>query len=86
MTSDDGGSTDAPRRERAPRRDRNDRNDRNDAPASSDSDIVEVSFEDSFDAELADELGDLGPKSDRPKADRDDGNRRGGGGGRRRHR
>ena len=29
-------------------------------------DIVEVSFEESFDAELADELGDLGPKSERP--------------------
>jgi polyribonucleotide nucleotidyltransferase len=40
-----------------------------------------VSFEDSFDAQLADELGDLGPKSERPAAD--DGGRRGG---RRRHR
>jgi polyribonucleotide nucleotidyltransferase len=45
-------------------------------------DVIEVSFEDSFDAELADELGDLGPKSERP----DRGPRRDGGGGRRRHR
>jgi polyribonucleotide nucleotidyltransferase len=71
-----------PRRERAPRRDREDRDD---APVATDSDIVEVSFEESFDAELADELGDLGPKSDRPKADRDNGNRRSSAG-RRRHR
>ncbi len=83
-SSSNGGSDREPRRERAPRREREDRDD---APASSDSDIEEVSFEDSFDAELADELGDLGPKSERPKADRDNGNRRGGGGGgRRRHR
>ena len=85
--SDSGSNSSSdrePRRERAPRREREDRND---APASSTSDIEEVSFEDSFDAELADELGDLGPKSERPKADRDNGNRRGGGGGgRRRHR
>jgi polyribonucleotide nucleotidyltransferase len=76
--SSNSGSSDAPRRERAPRRDRDD------APAaaapSSDSDVVEVSFEDSFDAELEGELGDLGPKSDRPKPDRDGGSRRGGGG------
>ena len=32
----------------------------------SNGDVVEVSFEDSFDAELANELGDLGPKSERP--------------------
>jgi polyribonucleotide nucleotidyltransferase len=78
-----GGSDREPRRERAPRRERGDRND---APASSDSTIETVSFEESFDAELADELGDLGPKSDRPKADRDNDSRRGSGGGRRRHR
>lgn len=48
------------------------------APASSnDGDIESVSFDESFDAELADELGDLGPNSER---------RGGGGGGRRRHR
>jgi polyribonucleotide nucleotidyltransferase len=41
--------------------------------ASSDGDIESVSFDESFDAELADELGDLGPSSER----------RGGGGGRR---
>ncbi|WP_051062830.1 polyribonucleotide nucleotidyltransferase [Ilumatobacter nonamiensis] len=79
------GSDDAPRRERAPRRDRDDRNDTSsNGSDSNDSDIVEVSFEESFDAELADELGDLGPKSDRPRADRDGGNKRGGS--RRRHR
>jgi polyribonucleotide nucleotidyltransferase len=32
----------------------------------SNGEVVEVSFEDSFDAELASELGDLGPKSERP--------------------
>jgi polyribonucleotide nucleotidyltransferase len=50
------------------------------APAtapSNDGDIESVSFDESFDAELADELGDLGPSSER---------RGGGGGGRRRHR
>ncbi len=64
-------------------RDRGDRGGSSDSGAGSDlggsSDIVEVSFEDSFDAELADELGDLGPKGDRPSGD-------GGRGGRRRHR
>jgi len=44
--------------------------------ASSDGEIESVSFDESFDAELADELGDLGPSSER----------RGDGGGRRRHR
>jgi polyribonucleotide nucleotidyltransferase len=44
---------------------------------------VEVSFADSFDAELADELGDLGPKSDRPVESAGGGRRDGG---RRRHR
>ncbi len=67
----------APSRERAPRSERPARSESND----SDSDIVEVSFEDSFDAELADELGDLGPKSDRSGG----GGRRNDGG-RRRHR
>ena len=69
------------RRERAPRRERS--NDADTAPASSGGgvDVVEVSFEDSFDAQLADELGDLGPKSERPSGD--DGGRSGG---RRRHR
>ena len=49
--------------------------------------IVEVSFEDSFDAELAGELGDLGPKSERP-VESSGGGREGGrrDGGRRRHR
>ena len=44
--------------------------------ASGDGEIESVSFDESFDAELADELGDLGPSAER----------RGGGGGRRRHR
>ena len=48
-----------------------------DAPqGSGDGEIESVSFDESFDAELADELGDLGPSAER----------RGGGGGRRRHR
>ncbi len=81
-SSDSGSSDDAPKRERAPRRDREERTE---APeASGDSDIETVSFEDSFDADLEADLGDLGPKSERPKADRDNGNRRGGGGKRRR--
>lgn len=50
---------------------------------SDDSDVVEVSFEDAFDAELAEELGDLGPRSERQRSGGGDGNRRGG---RRRHR
>ncbi len=76
-----GSSDRGERRERAPRKERS--NDADTAPASSGGgvDVVEVSFEESFDAQLADELGDLGPKSDRPSGD-------GGGrsGGRRRHR
>jgi len=67
-------------RDRAPRAERSERPSRSESNGG-DSDIVEVSFEEGFDAELADELGDLGPKSD---------NRGGGGrrndGGRRRHR
>jgi polyribonucleotide nucleotidyltransferase len=47
-------------------------------------DVVEVSFEDSFDAELAGELGDLGPASERPVENTGGGRRNDGG--RRRHR
>jgi polyribonucleotide nucleotidyltransferase len=47
-------------------------------------DVVEVSFEDTFDAELAGDLGDLGPKSDRPVETSGGGGRSDGG--RRRHR
>ncbi|BAN01922.1 polyribonucleotide nucleotidyltransferase [Ilumatobacter coccineus] len=89
-SSSDGGGNSGGGRERRSRNDRNDRGDRGDkrsdsgSSSTTTSDVVEVSFEDSFDAELADELGDLGPKSDRPKGDRDGGNR--GGGSRRRHR
>ena len=77
------GSSSSGSSERPPRRERSERAPREE-PASSGTatDVVEVSFEDNFDAELADELGDLGPKSDRPSGD--DGGRRGGG--RRRHR
>jgi polyribonucleotide nucleotidyltransferase len=68
-------------RDREPRSERPARSESKGGGNGSDGDIVEVSFEDSFDAELADELGDLGPKSDRtggggPRND----------GGRRRHR
>ena len=45
---------------------------------------AEVSFEDSFDAELSEELGDLGPSSDRKTGGNGGGNNRRGG--RRRHR
>jgi polyribonucleotide nucleotidyltransferase len=84
-TGSSGGSG---RDDRPPRSERSDRGSRegsrDSAPAAEPaSDIVEVSFEDSFDAELAGELGDLGPKGERP-AERDGGNRRGGA--RRRHR
>ena len=48
-------------------------------------DVETVSFEESFDAELANELGDLGPAGEKPRADRGDRGDRGGRG-RRRHR
>jgi polyribonucleotide nucleotidyltransferase len=58
--------------------------DRGDDGGSGRSDVVEVSFEDSFDAELESELGDLGPRVERSGAGSGGGgNRRGG---RRRHR
>jgi polyribonucleotide nucleotidyltransferase len=65
----------------ATRRERTERAPRDEASAVSSTGVVEVSFEDTFDAQLADELGDLGPKSERPAPE-------GGGrsGGRRRHR
>jgi polyribonucleotide nucleotidyltransferase len=56
------------------------------------SDVVNVSFEESFDAELANEVGDLGPDSTRERSstggrgDRGDRADRGDRGGRRRHR
>ena len=83
-SSSDGGGDRPPRRERSERPERSERAPREEsAPVGAATDVVEVSFEDSFDAQLADELGDLGPKSERPAAD--DGGRRGGGA-RRRHR
>ncbi|MEL6892486.1 MAG: polyribonucleotide nucleotidyltransferase [Actinomycetota bacterium] len=69
--------------------DRGGRSDRGGSDRSDDggsSGIEEVSFEDAFDAELADELGDLGPAAEKPRGGNGGGNRRGGGGGRRRHR
>jgi len=48
------------------------------APAVGSDDVESMSFDDEFDAELAGELGDLGPDSGRPQGGR--------GGGRRRHR
>ena len=48
------------------------------SPAAGSDDVESMSFDDEFDAELAGELGDLGPNSGRPQGGR--------GGGRRRHR
>ena len=72
---------------RGDRGDRSDRGDRRSDPASSgngnaDADTVAVSFEDSFDGQLRDELGDLGPASSAPPRDDSDSRSRG----RRRHR
>jgi polyribonucleotide nucleotidyltransferase len=79
-SSRESGNGSSERTERAPREERTS------APASTAGavDVVEVSFEDSFDAQLADELGDLGPKSDRPSGN--GGGGRSGSGNRRRHR
>jgi polyribonucleotide nucleotidyltransferase len=80
-SSDDGGRSERPRRsERSERSERPERSSDGNGDGGS-SDVVEVSFEDSFDAELADELGDLGPKPERSGGG---GGRSGGG--RRRHR
>ncbi len=76
-----GSSDRGERRERAPRKERSNDNDTAAASSGGGVDVVEVSFEDSFDAQLADELGDLGPKSERPSGDNG-----GRSGGRRRHR
>jgi len=83
----DSSSSSSSGGDRPPRRERSERSERSDAPSgnggSDDGDVVEVSFEDSFDAQLADELGDLGPKAEKSGGG---GGRSGGGGGRRRHR
>jgi polyribonucleotide nucleotidyltransferase len=95
--SGDGGESTERGSERAPRSDRGDRGDRADrgprrSADSTTSDTVTVSFEDAFDDELRGELGDLGPASEAPAADRpprrDGGGDRGGRGDRgpRRHR
>ncbi len=82
---DDGGSDDGGREERSDRGGRNrDRGGRNrdrggdDAEASSDGggDREVASFEESFDAELADELGDLGPAPKSSRGGRGRGRRR----------
>jgi len=85
---DDGGSDDGGREERSDRggrnHDRGDRGGRNrdrggdDAESSSDDggDREVASFEDSFDAELADELGDLGPAPKSSRGGRGRGRRR----------
>jgi polyribonucleotide nucleotidyltransferase len=85
---DDGGSDDGGREERSDRggrnRDRGDRGGRNrdrggdDAESSSDDGGARevASFEDSFDAELADELGDLGPAPKSSRGGRGRGRRR----------
>jgi len=80
-TAKESSGDSAPSRERSPRSERPARSESNGGGNGSDSDIVEMSFEDGFDAELADEIGDLGPKSDRTGG----GGRRNDGG-RRRHR
>jgi polyribonucleotide nucleotidyltransferase len=81
---DTGGSAGASRPERAPRRE-----------AEGGGDVTTVSFDEAFDAELANDLGDLGPggeagggNGDRVAPDRggDRDRDRGGRGGRRRHR
>ena len=80
-----GGSSDNGDGGRSNGRGRRERPSRDDEAPASSGDVVEVSFEDSFDAELADELGDLGPRQERPaRSGSGGGNRRGGG--RRRHR
>jgi polyribonucleotide nucleotidyltransferase len=81
-----GGSdrTPAPAREERSSSRSNSRESNGGSSNGSTGDVVEVSFEDSFDAELADELGDLGPASERP-AENTGGGRRNDGG-RRRHR
>jgi polyribonucleotide nucleotidyltransferase len=77
-----GGGDDAParepRRERAPREDRRKNDDEGDG-------AISVSFEDEFENELSEQLGDLGPGRESGRS-REGGNRDGGNRGRRRHR
>ena len=77
----DRGDRNSDRGDRAPR----ERSERSTPAASVASDVEVVSFEDSFDVELAGEIGDLGPASER-RPDDDGGSPDGGRGGRRRHR
>jgi polyribonucleotide nucleotidyltransferase len=80
------GGGDAPARE--PRRERAPREDRRKSDDSSGDDAISVSFEDEFESELSEQLGDLGPGRESGRS-RDGGNRDGGnrdGGNRRRHR
>ena len=79
-------------RDRGPRRERSDRPERSAAPAAAPAAPVDgavaVSFDDAFDAELAGELGDLGPGGEAGgnAGGGDRGDRGGDRGGRRRHR
>jgi polyribonucleotide nucleotidyltransferase len=84
-SSRDSGGRSGGRRESSGGRDSGGR-DSDDRDSGGGTDVIEMSFEDSFDAELADDLGDLGPKSERNDRGGDRGGRRNGGGGRRRHR
>jgi polyribonucleotide nucleotidyltransferase len=82
----EGGNGDsAPSSDRGDRGDRPQRSERSSAPSATSSGAEVVSFEDSFDAELRQEFGDLGPAEAAPSGDRG-GDRgrggRGGGGGR----
>ena len=81
---DRGGRSDrGDRGGRSDRGDRGDRGSRSDSGSSKPKEDV-VSFEDSFDAEVREEFGDLGPASEAPREGGDGGGgRRGGGRGRR---
>jgi polyribonucleotide nucleotidyltransferase len=84
----DGGNGDSPgssdrgdRGDRGDRPSRGDRPERSSAPSTSVSGAEVVSFEDSFDAELRQEFGDLGPAEATPGGDRGGDRGRGGRGG-----
>jgi polyribonucleotide nucleotidyltransferase len=81
---DDAPAAREPRREREPREPRESREPREDRrsskPSGDDDGAISVSFEDEFESELSEQLGDLGPGRDAGR------NREGGDRGRRRHR
>ena len=74
----DRGGRDRGGRDRGERSERRDRDDRGERSERGGSDVVEVSFEDEFDSEIANELGDLGPGGRAGGNDRDDRGGRGG--------